>query len=157
MATGVTRVSERIFCDGVGSAGVFKSRYGKSREALLVMCVFGVGLGKERTKQPRRTRGSFSCVYCSVQRLSQIVGTLLLEKKSEVDSANASGTQALTPGLFLNMGSGGSKIQSGTQIFWQIYFVPKTSLFAFLRFTRTVVGSISKIGQFFDHLIFLKI
>ena len=58
------------------------------------------------------------------------------------------------PGLFLNMGSGGSKIQSGTQIFWQIYFVPKTSLFAFLRFTRAVVGSISKIGQFFDHLNF---
>ena len=57
-----------------------------------------------------------------------------------------------SPGLFLNMGSGGSKIQSGTQFFWQIYFVPKTSLFAFLGFTRAVVGSISKIGQFFDHL-----
>ena len=63
----------------------------------------------------------------------------------------------MEPGLFLNMGSGGSKIQSGTQIFWQIYFVPKTSLFAFLGFTRAVVGSISKIGQFFDHLDFLKI
>ena len=60
-------------------------------------------------------------------------------------------------GLFLNMGSGGSKIQSGTQFFWQIYFVPKTPLFAFLGFTRAVVGSISKIGQFFDHLNFLKI
>ena len=32
----------------------------------------------------------------------------------------------------------------------------KGSLFAFLGFTRAVVGSISKIGQFFDHLNFEK-
>ena len=78
---------------------------------------------------------------------------------SELSAPHVGGASLIIfgPGLFLNMGSGGSKIQSGTQIFWQIYFVPKTSLFAFLGFTRAVVGSISKIGQFFDHLNFLKI